>query len=95
MNQVAIQIPDDLMPFIDRTVESGLFSNASEFVVNLLYNVRAETETGLSSEQEAKLATLRAAISIGLEQADRGEFAEFNAEYIIASGRVRHAAEAN
>ena len=92
MTQVAVQIPDDLKPFIDRSVKSGLFTDASEFVVNLLYNVKAESESELSEEQRAKLVALRAEIAVGVEQADRGEFVEFNAEEIIAAGRARRAA---
>ena len=58
------------------------------------YNVKGETETGFSCDQEAKLATLRAGIGIGLEQAERGGFAKFTAEDIIAEGRVRHSSNA-
>lgn len=92
MTQVAIQIPDDLKPFIDQSVKSGLFSDAADFVVNTLYNVKAESESESLEEQTAKLATLRAEIAIGIEQAERGEFVEFNADEIIAEGRARQAA---
>lgn len=93
MTQVALQIPDDLRPFIDRSVESGMFSNASDFLVNLLYNVKAESEAELSEEQNAKLTVLRSKIAIGIEQLRTGQSAEFDAEDIIARGRARLAAK--
>ena len=89
MTQVAIQIPDDLEPFIEKSVKTGLFSDVGDFVVNLLYNIKAESETDLSAEQKDKLSALRAEIAIGVEQADRNEFVEFTAEDIIAQGRIR------
>lgn len=93
MTQVTLQIPDDLKPFIDHSVKSGLFSDAADFVVNLLYNVKAESESDLSSDDPAKLAQLRAAIGVGIEQLRTGQFADFNAEDIIARGRARLAAK--
>jgi len=94
MTELAIQIPDDLKPFIDRSVKSGLFGDAGEFVVNLLYNVKAQSEAELSEEQRAKLAALRAEISVGIAQADRGEFVEFAAQDIIAAGHAARPATA-
>lgn len=93
MTQVALQIPDDLKPFIDRSVKSGLFSDASDFLINLLYNVKAESEAELSLEQKAKLTVLRSEIAIGIEQLRSGQSAEFDAEDIIARGRARLAAK--
>ena len=92
MTEVAIKIPDDLGPFIAKSVKTGAFNDAGDFVVNLLYNIKAQSETELSEEQQAKLATLRAEIAVGIEQADRGEFVEFTADEIIAAGRARRAA---
>ena len=93
MTEVAIQIPDDLKPFIDRSVKSGLFSDAADFVVNLLYNVKAESESELSAKNPAKLEGLRAVISVGVNQLRTGQSAEFDAEDIIARGRARLAAK--
>ena len=92
MTQVAVKLPDELKPFVEQSVKSGAFSDASEFMVNLLYNVRAQSEMELSEEQQAKLATLRAEIAVGLEQAEHGDFVEFTAEEILAAGRSRRAA---
>ena len=92
MTQLDIQIPDDLKPFIDRSVSSGRFGDAADFVVNLLYNVKAQSESELSGEQQAQLATLRAHIAVGIAQAERGEFVEFTAGEIVTQGRARRAA---
>jgi antitoxin ParD1/3/4 len=92
MTKVAIQVPDDLEPFLAASVKTGAFSDAGEFVVNLLYNVKAQSESELSEEQQAKLAALRAEIAVGIEQAERGDFVEFTAEDIIAEGMARRAA---
>jgi Arc/MetJ-type ribon-helix-helix transcriptional regulator len=92
MTEVAIQIPDDLKPFIDHSVKLGLFDDAADFVLNLLHNVKAESEAELTDAQKVKLAALRAEINIGIAEADRGEFVEFNAADIIAEGLTRRAA---
>jgi len=92
MTEVAIKIPDDLGKFIEESVKTGAFNDAGEFVVNLLYNVKAQSESELSEEQQAKLATLRAEVAVGIEQAERGEFVEFTADDIIASGGARRVA---
>ena len=94
MTKVAIKIPDDLQPFLDESVKIGAFSDAEDFLVNLLYNVKAQSESDLSEEQQAKLTTLRAEIAVGIEQADCGDFVEFTAAQIIADGRARRAAQA-
>ena len=62
-------------------------------MVNLLYNINAQSEAGLSEEQQAKLATLRAEIALGVAQAEAGDFVEFSADEIIASGRASRAAQ--
>ena len=98
MTQLAIQIPDDLQSFIDQSVQVGAFSDAGEFLTNLLYNVKAQSEAELSFEEEAKLNQLREAIQIGTVQLQQGKVALFDAEDIISRGQARlaskHAAHA-
>lgn len=91
MTQVAVKLPDELKPFVDQSVKSGAFSDVSDFMVNLLYNVKAQSESELSEEQQAKFAVLRAEIAVGIEQAEQGDFVEFTAEEILAAGRARRA----
>ena len=93
MTHVAVQLPDDLKTFVDQSVKSGAFHDAGDFMVNLLYDIKAQSESWLSEEQQAKLAALRAEIAVGLAQAEAGDFVEFSADEIIASGRARRAAQ--
>lgn len=76
MTQLAIKLTDELNDFVQASVQSGAFHNASEMVANALH--------ALKSQDEAKLAALRSEISYGAEQAQRGEFVEFDAETVIA-----------
>ncbi len=94
MTQVALQIPDDLQPFIDRSVKSGAFRNAADFLVNLLYNIQAESESFTDIEASEKLTHLRSEVNIGIEQLRNGESAEFDAEDVIQRGKARLAAKA-
>ena len=94
MTEVALKLPDELKPFIDQSVKAGAFSDVSEFMVNLLYNVKAQSESEFSDDQKAKLAALRAELAVGLKQADEGDFVEFTAEEILAAGRARRAGTA-
>ena len=93
MTHLAVQLPDDLKTFVDQSVKSGAFHDAGDFMVNLLYDIKAQSESGLSEEQQAKLAALRAEIAVGVAQAEAGDFVEFSADEIIASGRARRAAQ--
>jgi Arc/MetJ-type ribon-helix-helix transcriptional regulator len=94
MTQVALQIPDDLKPFIDHSVKSGLFSDAADFLVNLLYNEKAESESVSEREVSEKLTRLRAEVNIGIDQLRNGQCAEFDADDIIQRGKARLAAKA-
>lgn len=86
MTQLAIKLTDELNDFVQASVQSGAFHNASEMVANALH--------ALKSQDEAKLAALRSEISLGAEQAQRGEFVEFDAETVIADRRKRLSSKA-
>ncbi len=94
MAQVALQIPDDLKPFIDHSVKAGLFSDAGDFLVSLLYEVKAESERVSEQQASDKLARLQAEVNVGIEQLRKGECAEFDADDIIQRGKARLAAKA-
>lgn len=81
MIQVAINLTEELKEFVDKSVNAGLFHNASEVVANALHTLR--------TQDAAKLEALRVDIAVGIAQADRGEFVEFDAESVIAEGRGR------
>ena len=59
-----ISLPEALKEHVQKRVAEGDFSNASDFVRALIR---------LDKEQQEKLAALRAAVAIGIEQLDRGE----------------------
>jgi antitoxin ParD1/3/4 len=59
-----ISLPEALKEHVQKRVAEGDFSNASDFVRALIR---------LDKEQQDKLAALRSAVAIGIEQLDRGE----------------------
>lgn len=63
-----INLTDTLDQFVDRQIQEGDFQNASEVVRAGLRLLKAQAE-----EEEARLAGLRAAIQVGLDELDRGE----------------------
>lgn len=92
MTKIAIQIPDELQTFIDRSVETGAFHDADELLTSLLYDFKARNESDLTVDQQAKLVALRSEIQLGLGQAERGDFVDFNAGQIIREWHARTAA---
>lgn len=90
MTQVAIQLPDELSQFVNRTVQTDGYHNADEFFINVVSMYKDQVEERLSEADEAKLAALRADIQIAVDQADRGEvIRNFDVKEFLAE---RHAA---
>ncbi|MDF1731655.1 MAG: type II toxin-antitoxin system ParD family antitoxin [Minwuia sp.] len=73
-----VSLTDRLNDYVREKVASGLYNNASEVVREAL---RRQIEAEMS--EEARLARLREAIDIGLEQAERGEVSELNMKDIL------------
>lgn len=92
MTEVTITILDELKAFINEAVQAGPFSDAADFLVTLLYHAKGQCDAMLAEEQLTKIAALREEIGIGIDQADRNEVVEFNAEQIITEGHARHTA---
>jgi antitoxin ParD1/3/4 len=65
---LSLTLPPDLREFVDSQINDGTFGSENEVLVNALYLLRERT---LSRDQ--RLAQLRAAVKIGLEELDRGE----------------------
>ncbi len=65
-----ISLTPELENIVRMKVASGLYNNASEVVREALRKVYADDEL-----RKLKLERLREEIKLGLEQADRGEFA--------------------
>ena len=78
--KVLIELPQELCIFVDSSVEAGRFHNASEMVANALHI--------LKGDERAKFEALRADLAIGIEQANRGLYVEYDADSIKAKGRA-------
>ena len=89
MTKLSIQIPDDLKRFVDQVVGGDGYPTESEFIVSLLYREKTQRETELSPDEVAKLVSLRTELQVGIDQLDRGEFEEWNADDLIARGHAR------
>jgi antitoxin ParD1/3/4 len=63
-----VNLTETLDRFVEDTVASGDFQNASEVVREGLRLLKRQRE-----EDDARLARLRAEIQVGMDQADRGE----------------------
>jgi antitoxin ParD1/3/4 len=76
---MTISLSPELEHFVSEEVKEGRFSTPEDVVSSALQMLKAEEE-------------LRRKIRVGIEQADRGDFVEFNAETIKREGRQRLAA---
>lgn len=86
---MTIKLRPDLARYVDQKVEAGLCADAEAFVNDLVEMQKAQEDQ--SPGKPWTLEDLRREIAIGIEQADRGEFVEFDAETIIREGRRRMA----
>ena len=77
-----ISLPSDLERFVDEKVSQGEYANASEVVSEALSIWRQQT--ALTPED---IEELRREIMIGVEEIERGECGEWNAEEIKSEGR--------
>ncbi len=78
----------EISRFIQEKVSAGFFALPEEAVNAFLSNAAQQEELTADDLEE-----LRSDVDKGIAEADRGEFADFTAEDIIAQGRTRHAAQ--
>lgn len=83
MPTLQIEVTEELQRFLSRS------GQPEREAVELLEEARV-AEEALSAP--ARLEALRAAVKIGCDQLDRGEYADFTAEDIMREGRERLAA---
>src|SRR5205814_2029498 len=83
MTTVNITLRDEDRRFIEAAVKTGRYVTESEAVADAIAELRAREEL-----RQARLGELRAKVMIGIEQLDRGEAGEWNAEEIKAEGRA-------
>jgi antitoxin ParD1/3/4 len=81
-----ISLPSDLEQFVTDEIRSGHFDTREEVINAAIAQLRDSQK--LSRED---LEEIRAAIDIGIAEADREEFVQFTAEDIIAEGHSRKA----
>ncbi len=77
-----VSLTEKLEDYVKSKVASGLYNNASEVVREALRMKIAAEES-----DEARLERLRAAVNLGWEQAERGEFADYSLEKSLARMR--------
>jgi antitoxin ParD1/3/4 len=77
-----VSLTPALEDWVSRKVESGQYSTASEVIREALRLLQDHDQL-----REIRLAELKREIAIGLEQVERGELIEFDAERIKRLGR--------
>jgi antitoxin ParD1/3/4 len=93
MTQVAIQLPDELSQFVNKSVEAGQYANADELFINVLSIYKDQVEERLSESDQARLECLRRDIETGINQLDRGEGIEIDWNEFRAERHREHAAK--
>jgi len=88
MTTVAISLNDEDRRFIEEILKSGRFFSESEVVAEALSEFKVREAIRLN-----KIAELKSKIQVGIDQADRGEFADFTADDVMRAGRERLAAQ--
>ena len=84
-----VKLNPNLAKFVRDKVRSGQYPDA-DHVINSALNELQQREAGEEFTPEHR-AYLRRELQRGVEQADRGEFAEFTAEDVIAEARRQRA----
>jgi len=84
MTRVAIQLPDELHQFVNKSVQTGDFHNADEFFISVVSMYKDQVEEGLSEADQTKLDSLRRDIQVGVDQLDRGEGSEMDWDAFFA-----------
>jgi Arc/MetJ-type ribon-helix-helix transcriptional regulator len=91
MTHVAIQLPDELSQFVNKSVEAGDFHSTDEFFTSIVSMYKDNVETRLSEADEAKIASLRYDVQHAAAQLDQAGGSEMNWDEFFAD---RHQAYA-
>lgn len=84
-----IQLSPELRRFVDESVKAGHFASASELISAALEYLKV-SESPFPSDP-SQLADLKRRVARGIEQANAGQFIEFDAETIKSEGRGKKA----
>ena len=80
---MTISLPPDIQKFVEEKVKAGDFPDETTVVVAAIAMMRTQSK----QQTEEDLEWLRAQVKIGMDELDRGEFAEWDVEEIKADGR--------
>jgi Arc/MetJ-type ribon-helix-helix transcriptional regulator len=83
MKTYQITLPDDFAAFVDKALADKQWDDADHLFLYALARVQEE----LAADAAADVAKLRAAIQIGIDQADRGEL--LDGEEVLARHRAK------
>ena len=79
---MTLSLPPEVLKFVNDKVSSGQFPDAMSVVVGAIENMRQQEEFNRED-----IEWLRREVQKGLDELDRGECAEWNAEEVKAEGR--------
>ncbi len=80
MPSMNVSMPSELIKMVEGKVASGLYNDANEVVCDAVRQLDLHAEL----IYQMKLDRLKAALADGIEQAQRGEYAEYSLESLIA-----------
>ena len=86
-----ISLHPELQAYVEEQVRTGVYQSPSDIINAGLLLLRDHEE--LMPTDLADLAELRNKIAVGIEQADRGDFVDFDAKEIKAEGQRMLAAK--
>ena len=81
-----VLLKPELQKFVAEKLKAGQYADASELVNEAVQVLQEQEQEQFTKKHEAYL---RRELRRGLEQLDRGEFSDFNAERIIAEERAK------
>jgi len=74
-----VSLKPDVQKYVEEKVKTGQYASPEEAVNNLLQQSRQREELTADDIEE-----LRREIDVGINEANRGQFADFDAEAVIA-----------
>lgn len=88
---IAIQLPDELNQFVEKSIQSGAYLDANDFFASLVYSMKEQVDAELNEDEQLKVAALRSDVQHAAAQLDRGEgIRGFNCEAFLAERHRLH-----
>lgn len=73
MSSLAVQLPEELSDFVQKTIDSGAYHDADEFFASMVLSYKEQTEAPLTEEEASILQALREDVQLAVAQADAGK----------------------